>query len=145
AALAVGYTLVTAHFLRPSFSPGARDVLLYGVVYPLIAQLLMIAGPLLLLGRKHFDETLDGLTFGAASGLGFTMAAIIAGYWHTLTTTLITSGPAVDEVLRLLRLGIFGAIVNASTTALITSSLWLRRSGRSRAWHGAIWRDTPSA
>jgi RsiW-degrading membrane proteinase PrsW (M82 family)/RNA polymerase subunit RPABC4/transcription elongation factor Spt4 len=145
AALAVGYTLVTAHFLRPSFSPAIRDVLLYGVIYPLIAQLLMIAGPLLLLGRKHFDETLDGLTFGAASGLGFTMAAIIAGYWHTLTTTLITSGPAVDEVLRLLRLGVFGALVNASTTALITSSLWLRRSGRSRGWHGAMWRDLPAA
>jgi hypothetical protein len=35
--------------------------------------------------------------------------------------------------------------VNASTKALITSSLWLRRSGRNRGWHGAIWRDTPAA
>jgi RsiW-degrading membrane proteinase PrsW (M82 family) len=145
AALAVGYTLVSAHFLRASITSSVGDVLLYGVVYPLIAQLLMIAGPLLLLGRKHFDETLDGLTFGAASGLGFTMASIIAGYWHTLTTTLVSSGPAVDEVLRLLRLGIFGAIVNASTTALVTSSLWLQRNGRSRGWHGAIWRDAPAA
>jgi RsiW-degrading membrane proteinase PrsW (M82 family) len=145
AALAIGYTLVSAHFLRASITPNVGDVLLYGVVYPLIAQLLMMAGPLLLLGRKHFDETLDGLTFGAASGLGFTMASIIAGYWHTLTTTLVSSGPAVDEVLRLLRLGIFGAIVNASTTALATSSLWLQRNGRSRGWHGAIWRDTPAA
>ena len=145
AAVGAGYALVAAHFLRPVLTTTAGDVLLYGVVYPIVAQLLMVAGPLLLLGRKQFNETLDGLSFGAASALGFTMSTIIAGFWHTLTTTLVASGPAVDEVLRLLRLGIFGAIVNASTTALITSAVWLQWNGRNRGRHAAVWRDAPGA
>ncbi|MBV9100745.1 MAG: PrsW family intramembrane metalloprotease [Candidatus Dormibacteraeota bacterium] len=143
AALGVGFALVTQHFAVATLHPRPDTVLVQGVLFPVIAQLLMLAGPLLLLGRPRFDETLDGLTFGAASALGFTMAAIVAGSWHTLTAPLVGSGVAIDDALRLLQRAVFGAAVNAGSTAVITSALWLRRSGRRRGWHGAIWRELP--
>ena len=144
AALGVGFALVSQHFAVTTLHPRADTVLVQGVLFPVIAQLLMLAGPLLLLGRKHFDETLDGLTFGAASALGFTLATIVAGSWHSLTAPLVGSGVPIQEVLRLLQLAVFGAVISATTTALITSSLWLWRSARSRGWHGAIWRELPA-
>jgi RNA polymerase subunit RPABC4/transcription elongation factor Spt4 len=139
-ALGIGYTLITGALITPSFTGTQQGPLVSGVLLPVIAQLLMVATPLLLLSRSHFDETLDGLTFGVATGLGFTMATVIAGQWHVITAPLI-GGVSVDDVLRLLRVGVLTGVVNASTTGLITAALWLRAHDRSRhrfvsPWHG---------
>ncbi|MBV8444540.1 MAG: hypothetical protein JOZ92_01340 [Candidatus Dormibacteraeota bacterium] len=140
AALGVAYALVVPVVVHPSVVVTAGSVLVSGVLLAAVAQLLMLVGPLLLLRRVEFDETLDGLTFGVSSALGFTMTVIIAGYWHVLTSPL-SGGSVVDVILGLLQIGILGAFVNAATTALITSALWLRVHGHDRgrfhaAWHG---------
>ncbi|HEY2435652.1 MAG TPA: PrsW family glutamic-type intramembrane protease, partial [Solirubrobacteraceae bacterium] len=49
---------------------------LEAIVIPVAGQLLMLAGPLFLFAfRRQFREPLDGLTFGAASALGFTLTS----------------------------------------------------------------------
>jgi RNA polymerase subunit RPABC4/transcription elongation factor Spt4 len=128
-ALGIGYTLVTGALITPSLSGTQQGPLVSGVLLPVIAQLLMVATPLLLLSHAHFDETLDGLTFGVATGLGFTMATVIAGQWHVITAPLI-SGVSVDDVLRLIKLGVLAGILNASTTGLITAAVWQRAHRR---------------
>jgi len=107
---------------------------LRAVASPLVGQALMIAGPLFLfVFRSRYREPLDGLTFGAASALGFSLASELAALWPVITGPLVGSGDPVDWALRLLRLGLLVSLVNASTTALITASIWLHRYDRRRS------------
>jgi hypothetical protein len=116
--------------------------LLTGVVIPIASQALMLAGPLFLYQfRNRLREPLDGLTFGAASALGFTLASSLTALWPLIAGPLVESGSAVDWALRLLQAGILISLINASTTGLITASLWLHRYDlrRSRtAWYASI-------
>jgi hypothetical protein len=108
--------------------------ILDGIGIPIIAQALMLAGPMFLfLFRGRYREPLDGLTFGAASALGFSLASELAGLWPLITGPLIASGQPVDWALRLTRLGVLVSLVNASTTALVTAAIWLHRYDRRRS------------
>ena len=107
---------------------------LRAVASPLVGQALMLAGPLFLfVFRSRYREPLDGLTFGAASALGFSLASELAALWPVITGPLVGNGDPVDWALRLLRLGLLVSLVNASTTALITASVWLHRYDRRRS------------
>jgi hypothetical protein len=116
---------------------GDRDTgfVLAGVAIPVIAQLLMLVGPLslYLFRGGRFREPLDGLTFGAASALGFTLASSLTDFWPLISGPLVASGAPLDWSLRLLRAGILVALVNASTTGLVAAAVWLQRYDRRRA------------
>ena len=115
---------------------------LRGVAIPVLAQALMLVGPLFLyLVRDRYREPLDGLTFAAASALGFSFATELTALWPLLGGPLIGTGNPVDWALRLLRLGVLVSLVNASTTAMIAASIWLHRYDRrraKRAWEVSI-------
>jgi hypothetical protein len=108
---------------------------LRAVAIPIVGQALMLAGPLYLFLFRggRYREPLDGLTFGAASALGFSLASQLAALWPLITGPLVGSGDAADWALRLLRLGILVSLVNASTTGLVTASIWLHRYDRRRS------------
>jgi RsiW-degrading membrane proteinase PrsW (M82 family) len=116
--------------------------LLAGVVVPIAAQALMLAGPLFLYQfRSKLREPLDGLTFGAASALGFTLASSLTALGPLIAGPLVGTGSATDWALRLLQAGILISLINASTTGLITASLWLHRYDLRRtggAWYASI-------
>jgi hypothetical protein len=116
---------------------GDRDTgfVLAGVAIPLIAQALMLVGPLFLyvLRGGRFREPLDGLTFGAASALGFTLTSSLTAFWPLISGPLVASGAPVDWSLRLVRAGILVSLVNASTTGLVAAAVWLQRYDRRRA------------
>src|SRR5260370_36253365 len=102
---------------------------------PIVAQMLMLAGPVLLfmIRRRSYREPLDGLTFGAASALGFSLASELTSLWPIITGPLVGSGQPVEWALRLLRLGILLSLVNASTTAVVAAALWLHRYDLNRS------------
>src|SRR5216683_1894551 len=107
---------------------------LAGIAIPIAAQVLMLAGPLFIyLFRPRYREPLDGLTFGAASALGFTLTSSLVAFWPLIGGPLVATGAPLDWSLRLLRAGILVSLVNASTTGLITAAVWLQRSDRRRA------------
>ena len=116
--------------------------LLAGLVIPVVAQALMLAGPLFLfLFRSRFREPLDGLTFGAASALGFTFAATLVNFWPLISGPLVGSDRPLEWALPLLRAAILSPLVNASATAIITASIWLQRYDRERpkgAWQASV-------
>ncbi len=113
---------------------------LSAIVIPILGQGLMLAGPLFLYGfRRRFREPLDGLTFGAASALGFTLAASLTAFWPLLTGPLVASGSTLDWAVRLTRAGLLVMLINACTTSLVTAAVWLRRYDRRRA--GRPWRS----
>lgn len=122
---------------------GSSNPLLVGVALPVIAQLLMVATPLLLLSRSHFDETLDGLAFGVTTALGFTMTMIITREWNHLTNDLLINGTETEDFLRLLRIALLPSLINATATGLITAALWQKRHRRSRGRHNSTMRALP--
>jgi ribosomal protein L32 len=110
--------------------------LLAAVFVPLAAQAVMLLGSLFLfLFRGRFIQPLDGLTFGAASALGFTLASSLVELWPEISGPLVAQGSPVEWALRLLRIGILVSVINASTTALIAAAVWLHRYDKRRA-HG---------
>jgi RsiW-degrading membrane proteinase PrsW (M82 family) len=146
AALGVGYSLGFGQVVHATFNGTNRGPLFSGVLLPVVAQALMLVGPLLLLSRPGLEEVLDGLSFGVSSALGFTVGSVIAGYWHVLTAPLLGTGSiSSDEITGVLRAAILAALVNAATTGTITASLWLRRHGRSRQWHVHLLLGLPAA
>lgn len=116
--------------------------LLAGVIVPIAAQALMLAGPLFLYQfRSKLREPLDGLTFGAASALGFTLASSLTAFGPLIGGPLVGSGSAMDWAPRLLQAAILVSLINASTSGLITAALWLHRYDLRRspgAWYASI-------
>ena len=154
--LVIGATMVVGAalgYLFTSFSGAALSLLnltgdrenafvLAGVAIPIVAQAMMLVGPLFLyLFRRRFREPLDGLTFGAASALGFTLTSSLTEFWPLLAGPLVASGAPLDWSLRLLRAGILLSLINASTTGLVTAAVWLHRYDRrrvARPWASSI-------
>jgi RNA polymerase subunit RPABC4/transcription elongation factor Spt4 len=139
AVLGGAYAAALNHIVRPSVHGTQQSVWLIGVLVPVVAQVLMALPPLLMLGRKNMDDTLDGLTFGVSTALGFTMASVIVGQWSILTAPLVRGIPT-DDVLRLLQAGVLAALVNASTTGLIMAGIWAHRRRRTLGVKAARWR-----
>jgi RsiW-degrading membrane proteinase PrsW (M82 family) len=112
-------------------TPGTGYLLLVGLALPLLGQALMLVGPLLLyLTRTQFDEVLDGLAFGAASGLGFAATQSIVYAWLLIVGPFQQQGLFAAWALPVLRISVLLPLVNAVTTGLICAALWLRRDPR---------------
>jgi len=140
-ASAVFYPLILDQ-RRLAFGRSSGYILLTGLVLPLLAQALMLVGPLALyFFRPHFDHLLDGLVFGAASGLGFAAAQSVTYSWLLLQGPFVQHGLSVSWVLPVLRIALFVPIVDASTTALICGAIWLSRDreldARTAGWIAA--------
>ncbi len=145
AALGFVYTFVVGRIISATLSGTHQGPFITGVLLPVIAQLLMLAGPLLLISRQHFSEVLDGLTFGVSSALGFTLAAVITGYWHVLTAPLQSANAiAAEDIAGVVRAAILAALVNASATGMITAALWQRRYRRAAGRHASPLRALPA-
>jgi len=113
------------------------NLLFAGVVLPIVAQALMLAGPFFLyFYRSGLREPLDGLTFGAASALGFTLTTTLTAIWPVIEGPLVGTGSPLDWALRLLSAGILMMLINATTTSVVTASLWLHRYDLRRAGRG---------
>lgn len=146
--LLIAATMITGAVLGYVFTVNAGDAVsrltltgdrenafvLAGVAIPIAGQLLMLAGPLFLyFARPRYREPLDGLTFGASSALGFTLSSSLVAFWPLIVGPLVASGASLDWSLRLLRAGILVSLINASTTGLVTASIWLQRYDRRRS------------
>lgn len=146
--LLIAATMITGAVLGYVFTVNAGDAVsrlnltgdrenafvLAGVAIPIVGQLLMLAGPLFLyFVRPRYREPLDGLTFGASSALGFTLTSSLVAFWPLIVGPLVATGASLDWSLRLLRAGILVSLINASTTGLVTASVWLQRYDRRRS------------
>lgn len=153
--LVIGATMVVGALLGAAFTALAGGSLsrllltgdqtaafvLAGIAIPAVAQALMLAGPLFLYQfRSTFREPLDGLTFGAASGLGFSLASSLTAFWPLLTGPLVGSGSPLDWALRLIQAGLLVSVINACTTGVVAASVWLNRYDRRRThpWYTSI-------
>lgn len=103
-------------------------IALNALALPLLGQVLMLVGPLALyVFRRRFDDILDGLVFGVASGLGFAAAQSVVYAWQIVTGPLQRGGSAYDWALPTLHVALISPLLDATATGLICAAIWLRR------------------
>jgi hypothetical protein len=97
-----------------------------GVVVPVVSGIAMIAGPLILLPYKKFNDVLDGATFGATSAATFTAAIALVQGVDQFTSGLRPAGDPLPWIVRLLSLGIAEPVIAAGVVGATAGAFWLR-------------------
>jgi ribosomal protein L32 len=111
----------------PSFGgPRLDSILLAGVAVPILEAALMLAGPLLLLSVRRFNDVLDGATFGAASAVSFTGVQLLVQSLPVLSSGLRPQSDPLPWVVQLISLGILQPVIAAGSIGAIAAAFWLR-------------------
>lgn len=106
--------------------PDLAENLIAGVGLPIIEGVLMIAGPIVLLRWRSFNDVLDGATFGTASAVSFSGAQLIVQALPTLGAGLRPPGDPLPWVVQLLSLGVLQPVIAAGAIGAACAALWLR-------------------
>ena len=100
------------------------------LVAPIVEEPAKAAILLLLLLGRHFDNTTDGLIYGAATGLGFAMTENFL-YFERLYDP---NHPQAFEALVLMR-GLFTALMHCAASAIVGAMLgFYRYRGKTKQW-----------
>ncbi len=110
-----------------SVSVGA--VLVLGFVVPLIQEALKPLPAFFLPNRADFPETVDGLVFGIASGLGFSVAETLIGFSSTLASLPPHVTPG-NWIYDLATIAVFQPLLQGTATGMIVATIWRFRRGR---------------
>jgi hypothetical protein len=97
-----------------------------GVLLPALGVVLMLAGPLVLLRYRRFNEILDGTTFGAACAAAFAAAQAVVVGVDVLGGGLRPAGAAAPWVSRLVSLGIATPVLSMAAIGAACAALWCR-------------------
>jgi hypothetical protein len=103
-----------------------RATVIRGLVIPFVAALLMLAGPLLLLRYRKFNDVLDGATFGAASAVAFTGAQVITQSTSFFTIGLRPVARITPWLFRVVELGVLLPLLTAGVIGGAAGALWMR-------------------
>jgi hypothetical protein len=104
-------------------------LLFVGLVLPVVQEALKPLPALLLPNRADFPETVDGLVFGIAAGLGFSLAESLIGFSSVLTGLPVLTEPG-GWIFNLASLAVFQPLIQASCTGMIVAAIWRYRRGR---------------
>jgi hypothetical protein len=104
----------------------SQYLVLQGLVLPFCGFFVLLLGPLVLLRYQHFNQVLDGVTFGASTAASFTGAQAITYSVHLMGAGLRPGGAVLPWVWRLLSLGLGVPIVTMGAAAAACAALWLR-------------------
>ncbi len=104
-------------------------LLFLGLVLPLVQEAVKPLPALFLPNRSDFPETVDGLVFGVAAGLGFSVAESLVGFSSALTSLPAHMAPG-NWIYDLATLAIFLPVLQGSATGMIAATVWRYRRGR---------------
>jgi hypothetical protein len=104
-------------------------LLILGLIMPLIQEALKPIPAFFLPNRADFPETVDGLVFGVAAGLGFSLAETLIGFSSTLTSLPAHVAPG-NWIYQLATLAIFQPLLQGSATGMIVATIWRYRRGQ---------------
>ena len=101
-------------------------VLVQGILLPLLGIALMLAGPLVLLRYRRFNDVLDGVTFGAATAAAFAGAEVITYSFSILSGGLRPAGAVLEWLGRLTTIAVAIPVLEMAAIASIAGTFWLR-------------------
>ncbi len=128
-AAAVVYSLLQRVLPGESFNftgPDAQAVLIHGLAMPLLALVLMLAGPLFLLPQRRFNDVLDGATFGASSAVAFVGTSVIIQWLPVLGAGLRPAGDPLPWIVQLVSIGVLQPVIGAGAVGATAAAFWLR-------------------
>jgi RsiW-degrading membrane proteinase PrsW (M82 family) len=126
AGLVVG---LVARFLAPAGGEPATfadELIVRGVVLPLVGGIVAALGPVALLVYPKFNDVLDGVTFGAAAGATFGAGQAIGNGIDLLSGGLRPTGETGAWIERLLALGILAPVLWSAVVGAVMAAFWLR-------------------
>ena len=102
------------------------------VIAALVPLLASLATPALILGlRRRFGQTVDGLTFGIAAGLGYALAETLINFGPVIADAA-TQVEAQSWTLTVLSAGMLVPLVHGSVAGLMAGAWWRLRTGSRR-------------
>ena len=104
-------------------------LLFLGVLVPVVQEVLKPLPALFLPNRGDFPETVDGLVFGIAAGLGFSVAESLVAFSTALTSLPPYMTPG-NWIYQLATLAVFQPILQGSAAGMIAAAVWRFRRGR---------------
>ena len=145
AAWGIAFGLATTAISGRAATLGARpslEILTLGVVVPLLGLVAMVVGPLFLMRDRHYNDVLDGATFGVASAVAFVGAQVVAGSIDLFAGGLTPVGETLPWVGRILAIAVALPVVAAGAVGATVGAFWLRYRApvRDRAALGAAGR-----
>jgi RsiW-degrading membrane proteinase PrsW (M82 family) len=106
------------------------SLVIIGVVIPLIQEVVKPLAALVLRTRPRFPETMDGLVFGVAAGLGFGVGESFVHFAKIYSQLPVHSSPG-DWIFPLISTSILVPLLQGTCTGLVVAAVW--RVGRGRA------------
>jgi protease prsW family protein len=103
-------------------------LLLLGLVFPILQEALKPLPAIFLPNRADFPETVDGLVFGIAAGLGFSLAETLIGFSSTLTSLPVHVTPG-NWIYDLTTIAVLQPLLQGSATGMIVATVWRYRRG----------------
>jgi len=104
-------------------------LLFLGLLLPIVQEVLKPLPALFLPNRGDFPETVDGLVFGIAAGLGFSLAESLVTFSTALTSLPAHLTPG-NWIYDLTTLAVFQPLLQGSATGIIVAAVWRYRRGR---------------
>jgi len=116
---------------NPLHSAGTNigGLLFVGLLVPVVQEAVKPLPALFLPNRADFPETVDGLVFGIAAGLGFSLAESLIGFSSVLTGLPVLTEPG-NWIYNLATLAVFQPLIQASAAGMIVATVWRYRRGR---------------
>ena len=103
-------------------------LLFLGLLVPVVQEALKPLPALFLPNRLNFPETVDGLVFGVAAGLGFSVAESLVAFSSALTSLPAHLTPG-NWIFDLITLAVFQPLLQGSATGMIVAAVWRYRRG----------------
>ena len=97
-----------------------------GLLVPALGTLAMLAGPLVLLPYRRFNDALDGATFAGVSAAAFAAAQAIVVGAGTLAAGLRPAGAPLPWIERLLAMAVATPALAMGAVGFAGAALWLR-------------------
>ncbi len=97
-----------------------------GILLPLLGLILALAGPLVLLRYRRFNDVLDGVTFGASAGVAFAGAEVITYGFSILSGGLRPGGSVAPALGRLATIAVAIPVLEMGAASAVAGAFWLR-------------------
>jgi RsiW-degrading membrane proteinase PrsW (M82 family) len=104
-------------------------LLFLGLLVPVVQEVLKPLPAVFMANRSEFPETVDGLVFGVAAGLGFSVAESLVAFSSALTSLPPHTTPG-SWIFDLTTLAVFQPLLQGSATGMIVAAIWRFRLGR---------------
>jgi RsiW-degrading membrane proteinase PrsW (M82 family) len=126
----IGTDRLVSNEARLSFTVGGSSLVIVGVVVPLIQEAVKPLPAVALRVRPAFrDETMDGLVFGVAAGLGFGVGESFVRFANILTDLPVRSTPG-SWIYPLVTTAVLLPLLQGTATGIVCAAGWRVALGR---------------